>query len=89
MSQYQNLKRACRAKVFLHSAYCFAALTLPSPSSLLKVSFFSGNADAIFVGFCFFQCEVKNRPNSHPKVYAYIRKRLSMNSRKLNTLTLV
>ena len=34
---YQNVKRACRAIVFAHETYCFAALSLPSPSSLLKL----------------------------------------------------
>ena len=32
---YQNVKRKCRAIVFAHQAYCFAALSLPSP--LLKL----------------------------------------------------
>ena len=34
---YQNVKRTCRAIVFAHKTYCFAALSLPSPSSLLKL----------------------------------------------------
>ena len=34
---YQNVKRMCRAIVFAHLTYCFAALSLPSPSSLLKL----------------------------------------------------
>ena len=34
---YQNVKRTCRAIVFAHLTYCFAALSLPSPSSLLKL----------------------------------------------------
>ena len=33
---YQHLKRTCRAIVFPHQTYCFAALSLPSPSLLLK-----------------------------------------------------
>ena len=32
---YQNVKRTCRAIVFAHHTYCFAALSLPS--SLLKL----------------------------------------------------
>ena len=27
---YQNLKRTCRAIVFVHKAFCFVALSLPS-----------------------------------------------------------
>ena len=34
---YQNFKRTCRAIVFAHETHCFAALSLPSPSSLLKL----------------------------------------------------
>ena len=34
---YQNVKRTCRAIVFAHYTYCFVALSLPSPSSLLKL----------------------------------------------------
>ena len=34
---YQNVKRTCRAIVFAHQVYCFAALSLPLPSSLLKL----------------------------------------------------
>ena len=34
---YQNVKRTCRAIVFAHQVYCFAALSLPSPLSLLKL----------------------------------------------------
>ena len=33
---YQNVKRTCRAIVFAHLTYCFAAFSLPSPSSLLQ-----------------------------------------------------
>ena len=28
--KYQNVKRTCRAAVFAHQTYCFAALSLPS-----------------------------------------------------------
>ena len=35
---YQNVKRTCRAIVFAHQTYCFAALSLPSPSSLIKLA---------------------------------------------------
>ena len=35
---YQNVKRTCRAIVFSHVTYCFAALSLTLPSSLLKLS---------------------------------------------------
>ena len=36
---YQNVKRTCRAIFFFaHSTNCFAPLSLPSPSSLLKLS---------------------------------------------------
>ena len=34
---YQVVQRTCRAIVFAHSTYRFAALSLPSPSSLLKL----------------------------------------------------
>ena len=34
---YRNVKRTCSAIVFTHLTYCFAALSLPSPSSLLKL----------------------------------------------------
>ena len=34
---YQNVKRMCRAIVFAPSTYCFVALSLSSPSSLLKL----------------------------------------------------
>ena len=34
---YQNVKRTCRAIDFVHLTYCFATLSLPSPSSLLKL----------------------------------------------------
>ena len=34
---YQNVKRTCRAVVVAHLTYCFAALSLSSPSSLLKL----------------------------------------------------
>ena len=36
---YQNVKRTCRVIVFARKIYCFAALSLslPSPSSLLKL----------------------------------------------------
>ena len=33
---YQNAKRTCRAIVFAHETYCFAALLMPLPSSLLR-----------------------------------------------------
>ena len=36
---YQNVKRTCRAIVFPHCTYFFAALSLPLPSSLLKLPF--------------------------------------------------
>ena len=34
---YQNVKRMCRAIVFAHETYFFAALPLPLPSSLLNI----------------------------------------------------
>ena len=34
---YQNVKRTRRAIVFAHLTYCFVALSLSSPSSLLKL----------------------------------------------------
>ena len=34
---YQIVKRTCRAIVFAHKAYCFVALSLPLPSSFLKI----------------------------------------------------
>ena len=34
---YQNLKRACRAIVFAHQAFCFVALSLSSPLCFRKV----------------------------------------------------
>ena len=33
---YQNVKHTCRTIVFAHLTYCFEALSLPSPSWLLK-----------------------------------------------------
>ena len=39
---YQNVKRTCRAIVFVHYSYCFAALSLTLPSSLLKLPIDSG-----------------------------------------------
>ena len=46
---YKNVTRTCRAIVFPHCTYCFAALSLPLSSSLLKLPKLSAHiSDLIF-----------------------------------------